>query len=292
MDVEKDNMENSGGIRNEFSTKTKDTIGRRVGYLCSNPRCRAHTVGPNEDDSKATTVGIAAHISAASHGGPRYRDMDVSERVSAKNGIWLCAICATLIDRNENTYKEELLLKWKREAEEEMFKNISSRLLVKPPKLRPYLEFELSRSLWGRSNEGYSQKNPIEIHDGQPFMVAGENPIIFWRLQWTYVLSIHNNSTLPAYNITIESVGENYLTTMPKLRSKNNLPPFQSMELDAKYQYVIEGTHGEADEILKDNIPERLNGMTLKITYEDDERNSHTMIAAVKNKELLTEYFE
>lgn len=47
-------------------------MAERVGYLCSNPNCRNHTVGPNQQSEKSTKIGEAEHITAAAVGGPRY----------------------------------------------------------------------------------------------------------------------------------------------------------------------------------------------------------------------------
>jgi hypothetical protein len=56
--------------RDNFTMPTKEALAKRVAYRCSNPRCRAVTIGPHQQSSRA--VNIAAHIAAASPGGPRY----------------------------------------------------------------------------------------------------------------------------------------------------------------------------------------------------------------------------
>ena len=67
---------------------------------------------------KATLVGEAAHICAASPGGPRYDpSMSDEERRSHDNGIWLCANCATEIDKDPARFPVSLLRRWKEEAE-------------------------------------------------------------------------------------------------------------------------------------------------------------------------------
>jgi ribosomal protein L37AE/L43A len=44
-------------------------------------------------------IGVAAHISGAAPGGPRYdASMSSEARKSINNGIWLCANCARLVD--------------------------------------------------------------------------------------------------------------------------------------------------------------------------------------------------
>lgn len=52
---------------------------------------RKLTIGPKKEDGGAMTEGIAAHITAAAQGGPRYcSTLSAEERSSIDNGIWLC----------------------------------------------------------------------------------------------------------------------------------------------------------------------------------------------------------
>jgi hypothetical protein len=105
-------------MRDEFSKATKDIIARRVGFTCSNPNCSKLTVGPHSIDEKAINLGVAAHISAASKGGPRYDgSLSQNERKSIKNGIWLCQSCAKLIDSDTTNFTIKKLTSWKKEAE-------------------------------------------------------------------------------------------------------------------------------------------------------------------------------
>ena len=105
-------------MRDDFNSHIKDTLSKRVGLRCSNPNCRALTSGPNSSEDKATNIGVAAHITAASINGPRYdASMNTSERSSIKNGIWLCQSCAKLIDSDTLRYAVDLLHEWKNKAE-------------------------------------------------------------------------------------------------------------------------------------------------------------------------------
>ena len=62
--------------RDDFRKKTKFQIAMRVGWLCSYPSCRDPTVGATSDGGDEINVGVAAHISAAAPGGPRYGPRD------------------------------------------------------------------------------------------------------------------------------------------------------------------------------------------------------------------------
>lgn len=89
-------------MRDDFNQKTKDILFRRAGARCSNPNCRKPTSGPHTDADKTVNIGVAAHITAAEKGGPRYDHyMSSEERKSIENGIWLCQDCAKLIDSDE-----------------------------------------------------------------------------------------------------------------------------------------------------------------------------------------------
>jgi hypothetical protein len=67
----------------------------------------------------AAKLGEAAHIRAA-RPGPRYdENMTDEQRAHPDNGIWLCASCHTLIDKNNGDgFPVEMLLDWKRKHEE------------------------------------------------------------------------------------------------------------------------------------------------------------------------------
>ncbi len=104
--------------RDDFPKSIKDTLFKRVGGFCSNPSCRTSTSGPHEDSSKAINIGVAAHITAASPGGPRYDStLRSGERCAAENGIWLCGNCGKLIDSDTEQFTVSVLKSWKTEAE-------------------------------------------------------------------------------------------------------------------------------------------------------------------------------
>ncbi len=106
--------------RDNFSKLTKEILAKRVGYKCSNPTCRKMTVGPHTREDKTINLGVAAHITAASIGGPRFNeDLEPEQRKSIRNAIWLCQNCAKLIDSDIYNYSVDELLSWKINAEGE-----------------------------------------------------------------------------------------------------------------------------------------------------------------------------
>ena len=105
-------------LRDDFPERTKDKLWRRVSGRCSKPECRVQTQGPATDEEGTVNVGKAAHITAAAPGGPRYNALlKPEQRKGFKNGIWLCAIHADLIDRDVAGHPVQLLEEWKVRAE-------------------------------------------------------------------------------------------------------------------------------------------------------------------------------
>lgn len=103
----------------EFSPATRRKLAARAAHRCSQPGCRAVTTGPGADPDTVVDVGMAAHITAAAPGGPRYdASLTHEERSAASNGIWTCQRCGKLIDSDQSKHTPALLRRWKREAED------------------------------------------------------------------------------------------------------------------------------------------------------------------------------
>lgn len=108
----------SNKSRHDFSKGVIEALSKRASYICSNPKCRCLTIAATKlNEEKFTYLGVAAHITAAAEGGPRYDgDLTRSERSSIGNGIFLCGSCSIMIDKNNGLdYSCELLMKWKDE---------------------------------------------------------------------------------------------------------------------------------------------------------------------------------
>lgn len=275
--------------RDNFTKTTIDIMAKRVGYLCSNPDCRKHTIGPNENPEKATSIGIASHITAASPEGPRYDELLSEEmRTHIDNGIWLCSNCASLIDKDSKRFTVSLLQQWKRDAENELLEHLLGKRQKTTDKKLPFLEADLIWNGGSRSNRGYSSKNPTIIEDGKEVMVINFNtiPIIFWEIKWGFKFSIHNNSSVPAFNVSVEEIGDIKFHSITKLSKVNNLPPFQSIDLEATDFQYLEGVYTEADKILRAKIPNKLEGLTLKIHYQDEERNNYSTLVKIEDSRI------
>ncbi len=109
-------------MRDDFADSIRRALALRVGHRCSRPDCDAATAGPQDDQEKSINLGVAAHITAASIGGPRYDpSLTSADRSAASNGIWLCQNCAKLIDNDESRFPVWLLRDWKARAENAAF---------------------------------------------------------------------------------------------------------------------------------------------------------------------------
>lgn len=112
----------------EFSKQTIDVLARRARFQCSNPDCGVHTVGPNSEPDKSTTIGEAAHIHGAMPCSMRYDPMmsDVT-RAAITNGIWLCRNCHGQVDRDAAQFPAELLFVWRKEHESRVQRELGTR---------------------------------------------------------------------------------------------------------------------------------------------------------------------
>lgn len=100
--------------RDDFPEKVKRIVAQRAAYFCSRPECRKLTIGPHSNPEKALSNGVAAHICAASPGGPRFDSTQTEdERRSFDNAIWLCHSCSDLVDKDEQAFPKEVLREWK-----------------------------------------------------------------------------------------------------------------------------------------------------------------------------------
>ncbi|MCP1538408.1 hypothetical protein [Methylorubrum extorquens] len=125
-----------GQMRENFSKASVRALRDRAGNRCSRPTCLCFTVGADISTTDGVTlIGVAAHIHAASPGGPRYNSrQSAAERSSIKNAIWLCENCASLIDKNGGrNFSASTISGWKAEAE----RNTSDLVLFQKSQTRP-----------------------------------------------------------------------------------------------------------------------------------------------------------
>ena len=166
--------------RDDFSQKTKDTLAKRVGYHCSNPNCMRLTIGLKQGQlDSALSLGEAAHITAASEGGPRFDSLlTTNERRSISNGLWLCSTCATLIDRDEQFYTTALLHDWKKIAEKKASDAITIPFLTQIEKNEENFSYTREKSFYmslNLDNKLSEFKMKMKIHNPTFLLEGSEN---------------------------------------------------------------------------------------------------------------------
>jgi hypothetical protein len=147
--------------RDDFSKGVREVLAYRAGFRCSKPDCRAPTAGPSSDSNKHGSIGIAAHITAASKGGPRYDPaLSPEDRGSVSNGIWLCDTHAREVDRDYARFTSEILHTWKINAEEE------ARAMLGRPLTATGLDVVMAVSLQRDLNEGVLVVGETNLPEG------------------------------------------------------------------------------------------------------------------------------
>lgn len=101
--------------RDDFTPGTKLLLAERAAYRCS--RCRRRTIEPKLSTPSGTIkTGRASHIHGAAPKGPRHNPHQTSEeRRAFENGIWLCALCADVVDKDEVAFTPDRLRQLKTE---------------------------------------------------------------------------------------------------------------------------------------------------------------------------------
>lgn len=148
-------------MRDDFPRTLVEILAKRVGYRCSNPNCRQLTSGPHTEDERSLNIGVAAHITAASHAGPRFDpSLTTEQRRGIDNGIWLCQNCAKLVDNDAVRYTKETLLSWKNNAERGALQEIESKTQRLEVQVRDAnLEIKLRESFTFRSGAFFADQS-------------------------------------------------------------------------------------------------------------------------------------
>lgn len=132
-------------MRDDFSKHILDILAKRVGIRCSNPGCRKLTTGPRSESAKIINIGVGAHITAASPGGPRFDpNLSSDERKSPNNGIWLCQNCAKLVDNDSKRYSVNILQGWKQFAENAALSEIEGGAVSQKQTQENQIDLEIS----------------------------------------------------------------------------------------------------------------------------------------------------
>ena len=217
-------------MRDDFPLRTKRTLAQRVGNRCSRPECRALTSGPQRDPTKAVNVGVAAHITAASGGGPRFDpSLSASARASIENAIWLCQSCAKLADSDPLNYTAAVLRKWKQLAEDDAARNVA--LTATATRLPELMSTELLS---------------IDVEEATLTASCPENPeVVVWSLWVQLYLTplVRTEIDIPFRKVSVSLSGDGLLKTSLQLAERKYLTP-KSQLRDLQLPRII-GTTSE-----------------------------------------------
>jgi tetratricopeptide (TPR) repeat protein len=192
-------------MRDDFSASVKRTVAARVNYTCS--ICNAATSGPQLDSSKSVNVGVAAHITAASVGGPRYDpELTQDERRSPLNAIWLCHNCGKLVDNDEARFTTAELMEWKRRAEADAMARLGKAARVIEPSQANWTQEELLLLIGsaGSANLPISGSKNVDYQiQREPEAIQEDGESLFGKLYTDAVGSLIDRGLIePASNRT------------------------------------------------------------------------------------------
>jgi hypothetical protein len=202
-------------VRDDFPELVKRTIAARAGHRCSNPACKAPTSGPQVDPTKVLNVGVAAHITAAAPGGPRYdASLAPGQRSGISNAIWLCQNCAKLVDNDPSGFPADLLHKWKQQAESDALTTIG-----KSPTGAPEAVSTLIEDKWVTTQYVERLGIPKELKS-QGFRLAwaaaNEEAELVDLEGWEYVVNEELDGRRVRYKIRDHPVIGGYLVLLKK----------------------------------------------------------------------------
>lgn len=102
-----------------FPPKVVEQLAYSSAYICNYPKCNTLTVGPTlSNQHLANKIGEAAHMEGEKENSARHNKLNQAMAQDISNGIWLCANCHTMIDKNGGAdFPLHELKKWKAEHE-------------------------------------------------------------------------------------------------------------------------------------------------------------------------------
>jgi hypothetical protein len=157
---------------------------------------------------KTLNVGVAAHISAAAPGGPRYDPALSSEqRSDIANAVWLCQNCAKFIDNDLQLFTSEVLVAWRVLAEA-----VAQAEVGKTQGTRRVLEIEdkwvdseyVTRLTKELEAEGYTVNLRSANEEAKLIDFEGWEHVIIGRDGARFRLKIHDHPVVGGYMVLLK----------------------------------------------------------------------------------------
>lgn len=189
-------------VRDNFSKQTVLEIAKGVGWRCSNPDCMRATVAANEAQDDTLIIADAAHICAASPDGPRYDETQTAPQRRAKeNGIWLCKICARLIDLDPAKYTVDVLRKWKQDAQKRALLEMLMPRTPAPSREAARVEALIAEANRSGASAGFSQTFAA-LHSAASNDLATYKRSAVWTTSpLELTLTLYNDPSVPPFRI-------------------------------------------------------------------------------------------
>ena len=97
---------------------TKLRLFANSGGFCQNPSCNRNLFILFDDNE--IHIAEIAHIISVNEGARKNNKLTAEEKGDFDNLILLCPTCHTIIDKAEETFPVDLILRWKSEHEEKL----------------------------------------------------------------------------------------------------------------------------------------------------------------------------
>jgi DNA polymerase III delta prime subunit len=190
-------------VRDDFTKQTIADIAKGVGYRCSNPDCARPTVAANAAQDGIITIGVAAHICAASPGGPRFNAAQTPEaRRGRDNGLWLCQNCGRLIDADPQKFAVEVLMRWKRDAQSRAFRELvvpgTASSTDEAARIGSLVAIDNRSAADAKSDELFFKVRTAAAHD----LAAFKRGPIWSGSTVELTLRLQNDPSTPSFNIS------------------------------------------------------------------------------------------
>ena len=132
-----------------FKKSIAELLAYRSAYICNNPECNTLTVGAElNDPALKLKIGEAAHIIGEKPGAARYKKLPNGESNLIDNGIWLCANCHTMIDKNNGKgFPENDVRGWKESHEKLISMLVKTHKSPVPLLIRQTENYELAQDI-------------------------------------------------------------------------------------------------------------------------------------------------
>ena len=189
-------------VRDNFSKQTVLEIAKGVGWRCSNPDCMRATVAANEAQDDTLIIADAAHICAAAPNGPRYDETQTTaERRAKENGIWLCKVCARLVDLDPAKYTDDVLRKWKKDAQRRALLEMLAPRAPVPSGEASRVEALIAEATRSGASAGYNQAFTA-LHAAASADLATYKRSPVWRTSPVELtLTLYNDPGVPPFQI-------------------------------------------------------------------------------------------